>query len=500
MKNIHLKYGLTLAVTICFSSSYSQLLPKGTVGVQTGSILGKSSYSDLTNGLNCTFKLYDFPIGKSTNASGTDYKKGISIDFFYNSISNRSFFEKGQDGENPVLDALKSSNKQLSSYGLQFPLRRFALVNTRQMGVRGISMYPKLGIAAVNLSERGVKSKGWGLNASFVCNFPFFILEGGINFDRIKIKSTGVKENIFYPYVSIKADALFEILGIDVNTGDVVDTRHAGNYQYSRVEGDYLVTYSGSYDYTERSSYARLTVKPFWGIAPRYTFASQGYKGATKLYGLGFSGRRGYLGFDAIVDAGKIGYGSNTTKSYLHNPFPKGKDNVLDRSSNTFAAEGNAVIAQVRISMNLFGIALKAFTGGGGGDAVSKTTVSKGDDGTNPSALRIMTGFGFGYGVLSKPSYIYTGSNALKDAELTAEPDLWNSSTNDVRLTKSAPMVSVYFAIEIGAVNVEFGRFIFDKYKASLANGNYATIHYTIPIGKIIKSYKRYHAGDYENE
>ncbi len=485
---------------LCATTLHAQLLPKGTVGLQTGSILGKNEYSDLKNGLNCTFKLLDIPLGKRKEAVDQKYKKGISIDFFYNSVSNRSFFEKGQDGENPVLDALKSSNKQLSSYGLQFPLRRFALVNTRQMGVRGMSIYPKLGIASVSLSERGIKSKGFGLNTSFVCNFPFFSVEGGVNFNRIKLKSTGLRENIVYPYISLKADALFEILGIGTNSGDVVDTRYAGNYSYSRVEGDYLVTYSGTYDYTERSSYARLTVKPFWGIAPRYTFASQGYKGATKLYGIGLSGRYSYFGFDAIIDAGKIGYGSNTEKSYLHNPFPEGRDNVLDKKSNTFAAEGNAVIAQARISMNLFGLFVKAIAGSGGSGAVSQTTVSKGDDdGSNPSALRIMTGFGFGYGVLSKPSYIYSGSNALKDAEFIAEPDLWSSPTNDVRLTKSAAVISAYFAIEIGVVNVEFGRFIFDKYKASLANGNYASIHYTIPIGKIIKSYKKYHASDYEN-
>ena len=494
---------LTCTLYLCFlcaTTLQAQLLPKGTVGLQTGTILGNTEYSDLTNGLNCTFKLFDFPFRKANTSLESNYKKGISVDFFYNSVSNRSFFEKGQDGDNPVLDALKSSNKQLSSYGLQFPLRRFALINTRQMGVRGISMYPKLGIAAVNLSERGIKSKGWGLNASFVCNFPFFVLEGGVNYDRIKLKSTGLKENIIYPYVSLKADALFEILGIGTNSGDVVDTRYAGSYNYSRVEGDYLVTYSGTYDYTERSSYARLTVKPFWGLAPRYTFASQGYKGATKLYGVGLSGRYSYFGFDAIVDAGKLGYGSNTTKSYLHNPFPSGKDNLLDRTSNTFAAEGNAVIAQARISMNLFGLVVKAIAGSGGSGAVSQTTVSKGDDdGSNPSALRIMTGFGFGYGFLAKPSYIYSGSNALKDAEFAAEPDLWSSPANDVRLTQSGTLISAYFAIEIGVVNVEFGRFIFDKYKASLANGNYASIHYTIPIGKIIKSYKKYHAADYEN-
>jgi hypothetical protein len=43
----------------------------------------------------------------------------------------------------------------------------------------------------------------------------------------------------------------------------------------------------------------------------------------------------------------------------------------------------------------------------------------------------------------------------------------------------------------MGAISLEFGQYRFNKYKAQLGNGNYASIQYTLPINKIITAYKK---------
>ena len=95
-------------------------------------IIGDEEYKDLKYGINASFRLVDFPAG--------------SIDFDYARIGN----------VNPILAQLEDTvasnrtNKQINYYGIQFSPRKWAPINTRNLGVKGVSMYPSFGIGFTN--------------------------------------------------------------------------------------------------------------------------------------------------------------------------------------------------------------------------------------------------------------------------------------------------------------------------------------------------------------
>lgn len=462
------------------SISWSQLSPKSVAGMHQQIIIGDEEYKDLKYGINATFRLVDFPAG--------------SIDFDYARIGNVNPFSA-------LLEDTVSSNrtnKQINYYGIQFSPRKWAPINTRCLGVKGISMYPTFGIGMTNYRSNDLngnsltkKARGFGVKASWITNIPFISIETGIKYMRVpSIEAVGTKKNIFTPFVALKFDSMFDALGLGTSyegtylntttsTYSTTSERDIGNGYVEITRTTYTETF------TTVTPYTRVVHDILFGPTLRYSFASQGYKGATRMPGIGASIRFGLMGIDLSADFGQIGYGSNVKKSYLHDPYPTENQDGIDRKTSKFAAEGSANLLQTKININISGAILKML-------ATSGVKVAEGDGNKqNPSAFRVNGFLGYGYAILGKPHFINgTAANDI-EASYLAEPDLWVSSTNDVRMTKSCNFFSFGFQLEMGAISLEFGQYRFDKYKAQLGNGNYATIQYTLPINKIIYAYKK---------
>lgn len=470
-----------LFVFLLFHSSiWSQLSPKSVAGMHQQFIIGDAEYEDLKYGINASFRIVDFPAG--------------SLDFDYSRIGNVNPFSAQL--EDSIGD--NHTNKQINYYGIQFSPSKWSPINTRSLGVKGISMYPSFGIGFTNYrtndpsgSSLTKKAKGFGLKVSWITNVPFLSLETGLKFLRVpSIDALGSKKNIFTPFIALKFDSMFDALGLGTSyegtylntTTRTTQTRTERSVGNGYVE---VTTTTYTQTITTITPYTRVTHDILFGPTVRYSFASQGYKGATRLPGIGASIRFGLAGFDLCADFGQIGYGSNVKKSYLNEPFPTENNDGIDRSTNKYAAEGAATLLQGRINLNLSGLLFKAI-------ATQGTQIQSGDgEEMNPSAFRVNGVLGYGYAILGKPHFIRPEAADELDAAYTAEPDLWMSPTNDVRLTKSSAFFSYGFQLEMGAISLEFGQYRFNRYKAQLGNGNYATIQYTLPINKIIYAYKQ---------
>lgn len=462
------------------SISWSQLSPKSVAGMHQQIIIGDEEYKDLKYGINASFRLVDFPAG--------------SIDFDYARIGN----------VNPILAQLEDTvasnrtNKQINYYGLQFSPRKWAPINTRCLGVKGISMYPSFGIGFTNYRTNDPtgasltkKTRGIGLKASWITNIPFMSIETGIKFLRVaSVEALGSKKSIFTPFIALKFDSMFDALGLGTSyEGTYLNqtTRTTTSRSERSVGNGYVEVTTTTYteNITTVTPYTRVVHDVLFGPSLRYSFASQGYKGATRMPGVGATLRFGLMGLDFCADFGQIGYGSNSDKSYLHDPFPTDNKDGVDKKTNRYAAEGAATLLQGKINLNLSGIIIKAF-------AQQGTQIQEGDgNAANPSAFRINGFLGYGYAILGKPTYVRQGAESEVDAQFIAEPDLWVSSTNDARLSESCSFASYGLQFEMGAISLEFGQYRFNKYKAQLGNGNYASIQYTLPINKIITAYKQ---------
>lgn len=462
------------------SISWSQLSPKSVAGMHQQIIIGDEEYKDLKYGINATFRLVDFPAG--------------SIDFDFARIGNVNPFSV-------LLEDTVSSNrtnKQINYYGIQFSPRKWAPINTRCLGVKGISMYPTFGIGMTNYRSNDLngnsltkKARGFGVKVSWITNIPFISIETGIKYMRVpSIEAVGTKKNIFTPFVALKFDSMFDALGLGTSyegtylntstrTYSTTSERDIGNGYVEITRTTYTETI------TSVTPYTRVVHDVLFGPSLRYSFASQGYKGATRMPGLGASIRFGLMGTDLSADFGQIGYGSNVKKSYLNDPFPIDNQDGIDRTTNKYAAEGAATLLQGKLNINLSGVFFKMI-----GTSGVQIEEGSGDE-MNPSAFRVNGFLGYGYAILGKPHFINETAVNEIEASYLAEPDLWVSSTNDVRLTKSCGFFSFGFQLEMGAISLEFGQYRFDKYKAQLGNGNYATIQYTLPINKIIYAYKQ---------
>jgi hypothetical protein len=462
------------------SISWSQLSPKSVAGMHQQIIIGDEEYKDLKYGINASFRLVDFPAG--------------SIDFDYARIGN----------VNPILAQLEDTvasnrtNKQINYYGIQFSPRKWAPINTRNLGVKGVSMYPSFGIGFTNYRTNDPtgasltkKTRGIGLKASWITNIPFLSIETGIKFLRVpSIEAIGSKKNIFTPFVALKFDSMFDALGLGTSyegTYLSTSTRTTTSVSDRSIGGVYIERTTTTYTQTVThvTPYTRVTHDVLYGPSLRYSFASQGYKGATRMPGIGATLRFGLMGFDVCADFGQLGYGSNPNKSYLHDPFPTVNEDGVDKTTNRYAAEGQASLFEAKINVNLSGLIIKLIAKQG-----TQIQAGNGDE-KNPCAFRINGFLGYGYAVLRKPTYIRQGAESEVDAQFIAEPDLWVSSTNDARMSESCSFASYGLQFEMGAISLEFGQYRFNKYKAQLGNGNYASIQYTLPINKIITAYKK---------
>ncbi len=283
---------------------------------------------------------------------------------------------------------------------------------------------------------------------------------------------------------------MFDALGLGTSyegTYLSTSTRTKTSVSDRSIGGGYIQRTTTTYTQTVThvTPYTRVTHDVLYGPSLRYSFASQGYKGATRMPGIGATLRFGLMGLDVCADFGQLGYGSNPNKSYLHDPFPTVNEDGVDKTTNRYAAEGQASLFEAKMNVNLSGLIIKLIAKQG-----TQIEAGSGDE-KNPSAFRINGFLGYGYAVLGKPTYIRQGAVNEVDAQFIAEPDLWVSSTNDARMSESCSFASFGLQFEMGAISLEFGQYRFNKYKAQLGNGNYASIQYTLPINKIITAYKK---------
>jgi hypothetical protein len=511
MKKIYI-----LLFALCAYKIQAQMAPKSAIGLQFGNFQnGSKDFNNLKTGLNISFNLGEVSTGngrrrrlekngrwdKLSDARKRRIQNSVFVmEVNYNQWRDQNLFERKDNGSgNGVLPVFGSGNK-IDAVNINFPLSRWRLFNTRFVGIKGFSAYPKIGGGAAFYRINDKKGTAFTANAGLVLNMPFLSLEAGANVMPIKYTSKTNYDFVFNPYFSIKLDGMLDVLGIGYeDAGSYYKQWTETTYKTEREQVDaYTDKITTTKTTTNKSgvfAYARLTHRKLFGVSARYTFANTSYMGNTRLVGVGLTGRASYFGFDATLDAGQIGYGATEKKSYLHDPFPKdGGD--LAKNNSLFRAEGNATIIQGRLNCNIIGLLMRIFT-------TSGVKVREGSgDASEPSLFRFNIGAGYGYAILAKPSYSSNTATLKIDSAFAAEPDLWRSPTNDARLSKSARLFSVFGQVEMGAISLEFGRYIFDKYKARLASGMYTTIQYTIPIRPLVNAYslkRKFKKGKYKS-
>jgi hypothetical protein len=466
MKNTSLFFLLILGLTISSPLLFAQLQPKGSMGLQFGKVFGAdTAFRGLQQGLSIQFKR-----------------------FYFTTIGSHAPLASSN------LDERVEGKTQLVSLGFQHAFAKFALADKRIFGVRGYSIYPKAGIGYSQWSSRGFSSAGINIHASMVLNVPFLSLDAGISSIFMWPGSNPAgRKTYLYPHVSVRMDGLFEALCIATVYDGTRERTEVVEYSYvSRrdITGAATEITSVKESYQERTAIYRMAVDPFIGIAPRYSYLNVGYKGTTQQIGVGVSARKGQGGFDFIYSKGVIGYGAQTIKSYLHDPFPAGSK--IDKKNAQFLAEGEATLIFATMSTNLTALLYR----------MMGVPIDRGDpsDQAKPSAIRYMIGIGGGYAKLGKPHFISDVDNAAMDQIFIDEPDRWQSSATDPRLSKSGWFLSTMFSIEYGVVCFRFENLYFDKYLANLASGKMYTITYIIPIGPISRAYKFYNLIKKPNE
>lgn len=421
----------------------------------------------------------DFRLGSFTNISFNS--QWFMVSFGYGDLKLRNALN--------VTDTVRL--KELM-FGATFPIKKLALGH-RSFDINGFLMIPIVSAQIGNYTAENLKATTVKLSPALSFQFPYVGIDLKLHAAyAFKSQIPGLKKFALTPEIALKFDGLYNLLDpkrtfIGHATGEIT-REYYSTYHYSvRIEGDYKITTTFSTKHTEvvPYDYKRYIndIGTLVAIGPYYTFQNQAYAGTTKLFGLAYHLRYGALSSDAMVDAGKIGFGDQLKEeSTFQNADPK---NFVGLNKEKFRNIGhyNTQRAQIRMGVDLMEIYFSTFGPEFGLDC------------NQVKFTRLIAGLGFGYARISTPRYDLSNGEELSDIDFDANSNLLSVSANHPKFGRNGAFASMYISFEAGALSIslEANRY----FNAQLANTKSISVSYMFPYRRIkkkmfvLKSFKK---------
>jgi hypothetical protein len=310
---------------------------------------------------------------------------------------------------------------------------------------------------------------------SFSLQFPFIGVDFRLN-TNISLNNKGLsasKNFSIYPEIGLKIDGLYNLMDAErltvANGTGVYNKLTGGTTRINGVEYNLICIETIPYKWERNTT----LVGSFTAIAPHYAFRNFSYAGQTKMFGLGYYIRSGYLYSDFIAETGKIGFASEAVEKQTIDNYEPGPFFKVNKDKSDLAGQYSVNRFYARLGIDLF----EVFAGSQAGVEFYDTKFT-----------RCAIGLGLGYTQIK--DFDYEKEDGLYRADEAFETDLTllSSSRNHAKFGRSGAFFTFYASIEAGALvyTIETSRY----FQANLANTTNFSVAYLFPYSRFIKKYK----------
>jgi hypothetical protein len=356
-----------------------------------------------------------------------------------------------------------------------FPIQKL-IKGRRIFDIKGALMVPALsgGFGFRRLNNNATQSV-FKLAPSISFQFPFVGIDFRLN-TNISLQNKGLeaaKNFSFYPEIGIKIDGLYNMMDAERMTAakgiGVYNKLSSWTTRINGIEYNLICIETIPYKWERNTT----IVGTFTAIAPHYAFRNFGYAGQTKMVGLGYYIRSGFLYSDLLIETGKVGFASEAKEKQTIDNYSPGPFFKVNKESNEFAGQYRMNRFYGRIGVDLFEI----FAGQHAGVDFNDTKFT-----------RCAVGLGLGYAQIK--GFEYEAKDGLERADKAFDADLTllATSRNHAKFGTSGAFFTFYASIEAGALvyTVETSRY----FQANLANTTNFSVAYLFPYSRFIKKYK----------
>lgn len=364
-----------------------------------------------------------------------------------------------------------------TAFMAHFPIQKL-IKGRRIFDIKGTLMVPAFsGGLGLRRLENNASQTVFKLAPSVSFQFPFVGIDFRLN-TNISLNNKGLyatKDFSIYPEIGLKIDGLYNMLdaerakiaeGVDYY---YVETNREKVYRSGRHVYD-VVTYESMPFKWERNT---TVVGAFTAIAPHYAFRNFGYAGQTRMFGLGYYMRSGFLYSEFLVETGKVGFASEALEKQTINNYEPGPFFKVNKDKSDLAGQYRMNRFYGRLGIDLF----EVFAGSQAGVEFYDTKFT-----------RCAIGLGLGYAQIN--GFEYEKSDGLQRADEAFDADLTllTSSRNHAKFGRSGAFFTFYASIEAGVLvyTIESSRY----FQANLANTTNFSVAYLFPYSRFIKKYK----------
>lgn len=362
-----------------------------------------------------------------------------------------------------------------TAFMAHFPIQKL-IKGRRIFDIKGALMVPALsgGFGFRRLNNNASQSV-FKLAPSISFQFPFVGIDFRLNTNfSLQNKGLEAAKNVsFYPEIGIKIDGLYNMMDAErmtvANGTGVYNKITSGTTRINGIEYNLICIETIPYKWERNTT----IVGTFTAIAPHYAFRNYGYAGQTKMIGLGYYIRSGFLYSDFLIETGKVGFASEASEKQTIDNYQPGPFFKVNKEANELAGQYRMNRFYGRFGIDLF----EVFAGQHAGVDINDTKFT-----------RCAVGLGLGYAHIK--GFEYEANDGLQRADAAFEADLTllSTSRNHAKFGESGAFFTFYASIEAGALvyTVETSRY----FQANLANTTNFSIAYLFPYARFIKKYK----------
>lgn len=412
------------------------------------------------------------PLIKSDFDAGSDWRQ-----LTYNSQWLQFEYGFGKAQFSNYLGKRDTLSMRETAFMAHFPIQKL-IVGRRIFDIKGALIVPALsgGMGFRKLENKATQTV-FKIAPSVSFQFPFIGIDFRLNTNfSIKNKGLNAAKNFsIYPEIGIKIDGLYNMLDaerVKVAEGiklEWVETGRSKVYQSGSYSYD-VVTYEKLPFHWERNT---TLVGAFTAIAPHCAFRNFGYAGQTRMFGLGYYMRSGFLYSDFLIETGKVGFASEAEEKQTIDNYEPGPFFKVNKESSELAGQYRMNRFYGRVGIDLF----EVFAGSAAGVEFYDTKFTR-------------CAFGIGLGYAQLKGFEYEKSDGLQraDAAFNADLTLLTSSRNHAKYGKSGAFFTFYASIEAGVLvyTIESARY----FQANLANTTNFSVAYLFPYSRFIKKYR----------
>jgi hypothetical protein len=356
-----------------------------------------------------------------------------------------------------------------------FPLQKL-IKGRRIFDIKGALMVPALsGGLGFRKLENKASQTVFKLAPSVSFQFPFVGIDLRLN-TNVSLNNKGLnasKNFSIYPEIGLKIDGLYNLMDAErmtvANGTGVYNKLTSGITRINGVEYNLICIETIPYKWERNTT----LVGAFTAIAPHYAFRNYGYAGQTRMLGLGYYMRSGFLYSDFLVETGKVGFASEAVEKQTIDNYEPGPFFKVNKEQSDLAGQYRMNRFYGRLGIDLF----EVFAGSKAGVEFYDTKFT-----------RCAVGLGLGYAQIK--GFEYEKADGLQRADEAFEADLTllTSSRNHAKFGRSGAFFTFYASIEAGALvyTIESSRY----FQANLANTTNFSVAYLFPYSRFIKKYK----------